>query len=669
MMAFKAVDEFLLRQNWPPDEAKNWNIAVKFLMARRFDVDRAVELYSAHESLRRKENLHLIHLNDKNFIADLDSGKFTILPFIRDQPVCALFTVRLHCQNPANELITLQSLIYQLDAALENPDAQRSGIIFIYDMNNCKRSNYDLGLSQKILTLIRGSYPARLHKLYVLSAPFWFKCLVKVLSVLMREKLRERVVFVKNEEIKNYVSTDILPDYLGGCVKLDHKAWLSECSRLVSNKASTCFCYYTADNEFYLRESQSQAPHKLLAEADLAASRKRPSSGFIDIEDNKQKVFMPNKSPVKANAFGKKSHNYAFNGANGSNNGHNGFYDNNFQYDDAKIKIGSIHQDTDEGMSVEELVNYVQDLGVGGMLDEYKFLRALPYACNYDAFNDPFNQHRNRYKDVICFDDTRVKLQVEEGDIGDDETNMCHSDYIHANYVDGYKQKNAYISTQGPLDDTCEDFWRMVWQQQTLVIVMTTKVREQRRVKCAQYWPLELNDKLTLSVFEIAATHVDAHDNFVITTLELQHLKLGEKRTLAHCQFVSWPDHGVPKSAGEMLDFLRIVRDRQSSLLTDLGSNWFGHPMGPPIIVHCSAGIGRTGTFCTIDISINRLLDNQTVNIKDVVKKIRTQRALSVQMPDQYVFCYLAILEFAMQKKLLLPENSAEVLKLFAVNA
>ena len=76
---FKAVDEFLLRQNWPPDEAKNWNIAVKFLMARRFDVDRAVELYSAHESLRRKENLHLIHLNDKNFIADLDSGKFTIL--------------------------------------------------------------------------------------------------------------------------------------------------------------------------------------------------------------------------------------------------------------------------------------------------------------------------------------------------------------------------------------------------------------------------------------------------------------------------------------------------------------------------------------------------------------------------------------------------------------
>jgi hypothetical protein len=141
---------------------------------------------------------------------------------------------------------------------------------------------------------------------------------------------------VKNEEIKNYVSTDILPDYLGGCVKLDHKAWLSECSRLVSNKTSTCFCYYTSDSEFYMRETQS--PSKLV-EADLAASRKRPSSDFIDIEDNKQKVFLPNKSPVKANGFGKKSHNYAFNGTNGSKNAHNGFYDNNFQYDDAKIKM------------------------------------------------------------------------------------------------------------------------------------------------------------------------------------------------------------------------------------------------------------------------------------------------------------------------------------------
>lgn len=254
-----------------------------------------------------------------------------------------------------------------------------------------------------------------------------------------------------------------------------------------------------------------------------------------------------------------------------------------------------------------------------------------------------------------------------EDDIGDDETNMCHSDYIHANYVDGYKQKNAYISTQGPLDDTCEDFWRMVWQQQTLVIVMTTKVREQRRVKCAQYWPLELNEKFTMSVFEIGNTKVETHENFVITTLELTHLKLGETRTVAHCQFVSWPDHGVPRSASDMIEFLNIVRERQTSLVADLGTNWFGHPLGPPIIVHCSAGIGRTGTFCTIDISINRLLDNQTVNIKDVVKKIRTQRALSVQMPDQYVFCYLAILEFAMQKKML-PEDS-DVLKMFVASA
>jgi tyrosine-protein phosphatase non-receptor type 9 len=245
MYEFKAVDEFIRIQNWPSNDAHNWNVAVKFLMARRFDVKRALTLYQSHETLRQKEDLHSIDLNNKEFINDLESGKFTILPFVRNEPVCALFTVRLHSSpsNEQNNLITLKTLIYQLDGALEHADAQRNGIIFIYDMNNCKKSNYDLALSQKILTLIRGSYPARLNKLLVVQAPLWFKLLVRLLSVLLRDKLRDRVTFVTNDDVKQFVPLEILPDYLGGCVKVDHKKWLKECERLVNNKSSTCYYY------------------------------------------------------------------------------------------------------------------------------------------------------------------------------------------------------------------------------------------------------------------------------------------------------------------------------------------------------------------------------------------------------------------------------------------
>jgi tyrosine-protein phosphatase non-receptor type 9 len=124
-------------------------------------------------------------------------------------------------------------------------------------MNDCKRSNYDLGLSQKILTLVRGSYPARLNKLLVVSAPFWFKCVVKVLSILMREKLRERVFFVTNEELVTQVPAEILPDYLGGKAKINHKTWLVECNKLVTNKASTCSFYYSSTSTFSSSTSSS----------------------------------------------------------------------------------------------------------------------------------------------------------------------------------------------------------------------------------------------------------------------------------------------------------------------------------------------------------------------------------------------------------------------------
>lgn len=126
----------------------------------------------------------------------------------------------------------------------------------------------------------------------------------------------------------------------------------------------------------------------------------------------------------------------------------------------------------------------------------------------------------------------------------------------------------------------------------------------------------------------------------------------------------------MPKSAVQILDFIDLVRKNQSDCLKQLNSNakqrWTGHPLGPPICVHCSAGIGRTGTFCTIDISVNRLNDCKSVNIEDTVKKIRLQRAQSVQMSDQYIFCYMAILEYAKRQKLVTGSAGVDLEKLIS---
>ncbi len=157
-------------------------------------------------------------------------------------------------------------------------------------------------------------------------------------------------------------------------------------------------------------------------------------------------------------------------------------------------------------------------------------------------------------------------------------------------------------------------------------------------------------------------------NDYRISKLRITHLPSGEVRDVAHCQFLSWPDHGVPKTASHILDFIDIVRKKQTENLKELNTNqqvWTGHPLGPPICVHCSAGIGRTGTFCAIDISINRLNAEKVLNVEETINKIRMQRAQSVQTRDQYVFCYMALLEYAQQNRALINDSLVDLEKLF----
>lgn len=145
----------------------------------------------------------------------------------------------------------------------------------------------------------------------------------------------------------------------------------------------------------------------------------------------------------------------------------------------------------------------------------------LPYLTFFLFYRNPNNLTKNRYTDVLCYDHSRVILSLIDDDL--------NSDYINANFVDGYKQKNAYISTQGPLPKTASDFWRMIWEQQCLVIVMTTRVNERGRVKCFQYWKPTENGILESGDIHVKTISIDTNENYTVVSLEIKNTKVCKK--------------------------------------------------------------------------------------------------------------------------------------------
>jgi len=178
--------------------------------------------------------------------------------------------------------------------------------------------------------------------------------------------------------------------------------------------------------------------------------------------------------------------------------------------------------------------------------------------------------------------------------------------------------------------------------------VMTTRTVERGRTKCGQYWPELEGTSITCGNYTVESENIENYEDFIVTDLRLTNTVTGEERPVCHFQFTSWPDYGTPDSALSMLQFLQCVREKQAEMVTVMTPPWLGHPLGPPMVVHCSAGIGRTGTFCTLDIAIRKFEATEKVDIKTTVDCIRAQRAFSIQMPDQYVFCHLAFLEYVL---------------------
>ncbi|KAM7409682.1 hypothetical protein PAMA_001261 [Pampus argenteus] len=235
------------------------------------------------------------------------------------------------------------------------------------------------------------------------------------------------------------------------------------------------------------------------------------------------------------------------------------------------------------------------------------------------------NTSKNRYVDILPYDYNRVQLATGNGEAG------C--DYINASFIDGYKESKKYIAAQGPKDETVSDFWRMVWEQQSSIIVMVTRCEEGNRIKCAQYWPSPDRETEIFEEFVVKLNSEDHFPNYFIRRLILTNRReRNSEREVTHIQFMSWPDHGVPGEPHLLLKLRRRV-------------NAFKNFFSGPIIVHCSAGVGRTGTYIGIDAMMEGLEAEGRVDIYGYVVRLRRQRCLMVQVEAQYILIHQALLE------------------------
>ncbi|XP_043371433.1 receptor-type tyrosine-protein phosphatase delta isoform X6 [Dermochelys coriacea] len=275
---------------------------------------------------------------------------------------------------------------------------------------------------------------------------------------------------------------------------------------------------------------------------------------------------------------------------------------------------------------IQKLTQIEAGENVTGMELEFKRLASSKaHTSRFISANLPCNKFKNRLVNIMPYESTRVCLQPIRGVEG--------SDYINASFIDGYRQQKAYIATQGPLAETTEDFWRMLWEHNSTIVVMLTKLREMGREKCHQYWPAERSARYQYFVVDPMAEY--NMPQYILREFKVTDARDGQSRTVRQFQFTDWPEQGVPKSGEGFIDFIGQVHKTKEQFGQD-----------GPISVHCSAGVGRTGVFITLSIVLERMRYEGVVDIFQTVKMLRTQRPAMVQTEDQYQFGYRAALEY-----------------------
>ncbi|XP_026779225.3 receptor-type tyrosine-protein phosphatase O isoform X3 [Pangasianodon hypophthalmus] len=283
-------------------------------------------------------------------------------------------------------------------------------------------------------------------------------------------------------------------------------------------------------------------------------------------------------------------------------------------------------------VQLDDFEAYIKDMGKDSA---YKFslqfeeLKSVGLDLSHDAADLPVNRPKNRYTNILPYDFSRVKLISMHNDEG--------SDYINANYIPGYKSPREYIATQGPLPETRNDFWKMVMQQNSHVIVMLTQCNERRRVKCDHYWPFT-DEPVSYGEITVEMLSESESPEWTIRNFRLSYAD--EVQDVLHFNYTSWPDHGVPtvNAIESILQFVQLVRQQVNRTKG-------------PVTVHCSAGVGRTGTFIALDRLMQHIREHEYADILGMVSEMRSHRLSMVQTEEQYVFIHQCVLLMWKKKK------------------
>nr|XP_043874906.1 receptor-type tyrosine-protein phosphatase eta-like isoform X6 [Solea senegalensis] len=251
-----------------------------------------------------------------------------------------------------------------------------------------------------------------------------------------------------------------------------------------------------------------------------------------------------------------------------------------------------------------------------GFAEEFEDLKLVGTGQSRTSALTLENKAKNRYNNVLPYDCSRVKLSIIHGSPFDD--------YINANYMPGFNSRKEFIASQGPLPATVGDFWRMIWEKNVQTLVMLTRCNEQGRVKCEQYWGPGTKHFENITV---TTTSEIPLEDWTIREFEVKNVKTMETRSVRQFHFTAWPDHGVPETTELLIGFRHLVREHMDQ-----------YSKHSPTVVHCSAGVGRTGTFIAIDTLIFQIERENAVDIFGTVHELRMHRTLMVQTEDQYVF-------------------------------
>ncbi|XP_027535511.1 receptor-type tyrosine-protein phosphatase beta isoform X2 [Neopelma chrysocephalum] len=264
---------------------------------------------------------------------------------------------------------------------------------------------------------------------------------------------------------------------------------------------------------------------------------------------------------------------------------------------------------------------------------EYEDLKDVGRNQTCDIALLPENRGKNRYNNILPYDTSRVKLSNVDDD-------PC-SDYINASYIPGINFRREYIATQGPLPGTKDEFWKMAWEQNVHNIVMVTQCVEKGRVKCDHYWPLD-QDSLYYGDLIVQMLSESVLPEWTIREFKIcSEEQLDSTRLIRHFHYTVWPDHGVPETTQSLIQFVRTVRD-YINRTPDTG----------PTIVHCSAGVGRTGTFIALDRILQQLDSKDAVDIYAAVHDLRLHRVHMVQTECQYVYLHQCVRDVLRARKL-----------------